>query len=110
VKRKPYGGVDAISYDIATRRAAEALEGFSIAVQPPAPFTDREQAGEVNSEQMVEQARHLFPRVCQILDVVKREWTEAGCWSEWDERVRDEITAWQKSAEMTASTSTEVQP
>lgn len=40
------------------------------------------------------QAAGIMTDVCQILNVVKGEWEAEGCWSEWDQSVRDRITAW----------------
>ena len=36
---------------------------------------------------------NTLTNVTQILDVVRQEWSAQGCWSEWDQSVRDDITA-----------------
>jgi hypothetical protein len=36
----------------------------------------------------------LLPEICQLIDAVKVEWSQQGCWSEWDQSVRDRITAY----------------
>lgn len=44
------------------------------------------------------QAEHpldaLMPEICQLIDAVKIEWQQQGCWSEWDQSVRDRIAAY----------------
>lgn len=39
-------------------------------------------------------AAQIMTNVAQILDVVKIEWAAEGQWSEWDQGVRDSISAW----------------
>ncbi len=34
----------------------------------------------------------MLPDICQLIDAVKMEWSQQGCWSEWDQSVRDGIT------------------
>lgn len=36
----------------------------------------------------------LLPEVCQLIDAVKVEWKQQGCWSDWDESVRERISAY----------------
>lgn len=40
------------------------------------------------------QAAAIMHNVAQILDVVKREWATDGCWSDWDQGVRDSVATW----------------
>jgi len=37
--------------------------------------------------------QRTLTNVCQIIDVVKIEWSAENAWSEWDQSVRDDITA-----------------
>lgn len=39
-------------------------------------------------------AMQIMTDAAQILDVVKREWSAEGCWSDFDQGVRDRIGAW----------------
>jgi hypothetical protein len=34
----------------------------------------------------------VLTNICQILDVVKWEWSAENSWSKWDQSVRDEIS------------------
>lgn len=36
----------------------------------------------------------ILTACAQILDVIKGEWSQTGDWTEWDQSVRDSITAW----------------
>jgi hypothetical protein len=36
----------------------------------------------------------LIPELCQLIDSCKQDWQTQGCWSEWDQSVRDRITAY----------------
>lgn len=36
----------------------------------------------------------LLPEICQLIDAVKAEWSRQGCWSQWDQSVRDRIAAY----------------
>ncbi len=39
----------------------------------------------------------LLPEICQLIDACKADWQRQGCWSEWDQSVRDRITAYNLS-------------
>ena len=45
-------------------------------------------------ELRIKSAANLITNVAQILNVVQSEWGAEGQWSEWDQGVRDSITAW----------------
>jgi hypothetical protein len=47
-----------------------------------------------NPTQGLTEAADLLTNLTQILDVVKREWTAGGQWSDWDQQQRDKITDW----------------
>ena len=36
----------------------------------------------------------LLPEICQLIDGCKLDWEAQGCWSEWDQSVRDRISAY----------------
>lgn len=36
----------------------------------------------------------LLPEICNLIDGCKLDWQAQGCWSEWDQSVRDRITAY----------------
>lgn len=36
----------------------------------------------------------LLPEICQLIDACRMDWQQQGCWSEWDQSVRDRITAY----------------
>lgn len=65
------------------------------------PFRDWPKHGD-RSGDPVYQAAGIMTDVAQILDVVRREWSEVGQWSDWDQSVRDKITTW-LTANTTAS-------
>lgn len=58
------------------------------------PFRDWPKQGDYRPPKREEDARQIMTDASQILDVVKGEWIEAGCWSDFDQGVRDRITAW----------------
>jgi hypothetical protein len=39
----------------------------------------------------------LLPEICQLIDSCKTDWEGQGCWSAWDQSVRDRITAYNLS-------------
>ena len=36
----------------------------------------------------------LVPEICQLIDGCKQDWQPQGCWSEWDQSVRDRLSAY----------------
>ncbi len=42
-------------------------------------------------------AAEILTNCCQLLDSIKAEWLPEGCWSEWDQSVRDAASGWLKS-------------
>lgn len=57
------------------------------------PFRDWPKRGD-HSGDPIYQAAGIMTDAAQILDVVSREWGKVGQWSEWDQSVRDSISAW----------------
>jgi hypothetical protein len=48
-----------------------------------------EAAEEIERLQALELA---VPDICQLLDACKMDWQAQGCWSQWDQSVRDKLT------------------
>jgi hypothetical protein len=36
----------------------------------------------------------LLPEICQLLDTCREDFMQRGLWTEWDQSVRDRITAY----------------
>ena len=55
----------------------------------------RRWADDIDTKELrIKSAANLITNVAQILNVVQSEWGAEGQWSEWDQGVRDSITAW----------------
>lgn len=57
------------------------------------PFRDWPKRGD-HSKEPSALAAGIMTDVAQILDVVQREWSAEGSWSDHDQAVRNRITAW----------------
>ena len=60
----------AVDRDVATCEHHEAVQAFEAVVLSLGALTN----------------------ACQIIDVVRQDWSEAGEWSDWDQQVREQIT------------------
>lgn len=84
------GWQDGVIHSAATRTAFDALDAERAATPADHPLDA------------------MLPDICMLLDTIKMEWTKQGAWSEWDQSVRDRITAYHL-AKMAAPT-TPAQP
>lgn len=46
------------------------------------------------TEQCLAQLEALLPDICQLLDTAREDFMHRGLWTEWDQSVRDRITAY----------------
>jgi hypothetical protein len=78
-----------------------AAPGSSRALRAASEETPCPVAGAAPTEQQRPLALHpldaLLPEICQLLDTAREDFKLRGLWSEWDQSVRDRITAYNLS-------------